>query len=137
MWIKEWSVTYHMPLHAIFQWQCDFSWSDSTMISSITDVQRIHVLINPKLFCLKQNVNLRYINSFEFSLVLTCDIIFYGEVTPVSVVPDQLIDLLSWLVGYFKVIHAHYSVTFLYNSTSVIICILYNLKNFFFYVNVI
>lgn len=65
------------------------------MISSITDVQRIHVLINPKLFCLKQYVNLRYINSFEFSLVLTCDIIFYGEVTPVSVVPDQLIDLLS------------------------------------------
>lgn len=75
--------------------------------------------------------------NFEFSLVLTCDIIFYGEVTPVSVVPDQLIDLLSWLVGYFKVIHAHYSVTFLYYSTSVIICVLYNLNNFFIYVYVI
>lgn len=85
--------------------------------------------MKPKLFSLKQNV--------KFSLVLTCDIIFYGEVTPVSVVPDQLIDLLSWLVGYFKVIHAHYSVTFLYNSTSVIICVLYNLKNFFFYAYVI
>lgn len=68
-----------------------------------------------------------------WSLVLTCDIIFYVEVTPVSVVPDQLVHLLSWLVSYFNVIHAHYSVTLLYHSTSEIGCIFYNLKNFIFF----